>query len=157
MDPRGFLKITDRKKDLIVTAGGKNIAPQPIEGMAKHSKFVANAVMLGDKRKFCVMLVVPQFEHLEPWAKHKNLVFADRDALIRLPPVQAKVEREVFRQLGGLAKHEMPKRVMLLEHDFTIESGDLTPTLKVRRRVVEKKFQRKIDALYAEGAPVQDD
>jgi long-chain acyl-CoA synthetase len=157
MDPRGFLKITDRKKDLIVTAGGKNIAPQPIEGMAKHSKFVANAVMLGDKRKFCVMLVVPQFEHLEPWAKHKSLVFADRDALIRLPPVQAKMQREVLRQLGGLASYELPKRVMLLEHDFTIESGDLTPTLKVRRRVVEKKFLRKIDALYAEGEPVRDD
>jgi long-chain acyl-CoA synthetase len=157
MDARGFLKITDRKKDIIVTAGGKNVAPQPIEGMAKHSKFVANAVMLGDKRKFCVMLVVPQFEHLEPWAKHKNLVFADRDGLIRLPPVQAKMEREVLRQLDGLANYELPKKVMLLEHDFTIESGDLTPTLKVRRRVVEKKFQRKIDALYAEGAPVQDD
>ena len=157
MDPDGFLKITDRKKDLIVTAGGKNIAPQPIEGMAKHSKYVANAVMLGDKRKFCVMLVVPQFEHLEPWAKRKNLVFADRDGLIRLPPVQDKMEREVFRQLEGLAKYEMPKKVMLLEHDFSIESGELTPTLKVRRRVVEKKYQRKIDALYAEGAPLQVD
>jgi long-chain acyl-CoA synthetase len=157
MDPDGFLKITDRKKDLIVTAGGKNIAPQPIEGMAKHSKYVANAVMLGDKRKFCLMLVVPQFEHLEPWAKRKNLVFADRDGLIRLPRVQDKMEREVFRQLEGLAKYEMPKKVMLLEHDFSIESGDLTPTLKVRRRVVEKKYQRKIDALYAEGPPVQID
>ena len=157
MDADGFVKITDRKKDIIVTAGGKNIAPQPIELLVKHSKFVANAVMLGDKRKFCIMLVVPQFEHLEPWAKHKNLVFADRDALIRLPSVQAKVEREAFRQLGGLAKHEMPKRVLLLEHDFTIESGDLTPTLKVRRRVVEKKLQRKIDALYAEEAPVRND
>jgi len=157
MDPDGFLKITDRKKDLIVTAGGKNIAPQPIEGMAKHSKYVANAVMLGDKRKFCLMLVVPQFEHLEPWAKRKNLVFADRDALIRLPRVQDKMEREVFRQLEGLARYEMPKKVMLLEHDFSIESGDLTPTLKVRRRVVEKKYQRKIDALYAEGPPLQVD
>jgi len=157
MDPDGFLKITDRKKDLIVTAGGKNIAPQPIEGLAKHSKYVANAVMLGDKRKFCLMLVVPQFEHLEPWAKRKNLVFADRDALIRLPRVQDKMEREVFRQLEGLARYEMPKKVMLLEHDFSIESGDLTPTLKVRRRVVEKKYQRKIDALYAEGPPLQVD
>ena len=154
LDADGFLKITDRKKDLIVTAGGKNIAPQPIEGMVKHSKYVANAVMLGDKRKFCIMLVVPQFEHLEPWAKRKSLVFADRDALIRLPPVLDKMEREVFRQLEGLAKYEIPKKVMLLEHDFSIDSGDLTPTLKVRRRVVEKKYQRKIDALYAEGAPV---
>ena len=154
-DADGYLKITDRKKDLIVTAGGKKVAPQPIEGMVKHSKYVANAVMLGDQRKFCIVLVVPQFEHLEPWAKRKNLVFADRDALIRLPAAQDKMQREVFRQLEGLAKYEMPKKIMLLEHDFTIESGDLTPTLKVRRRVVEKKNQRKIDALYAEGAPVQ--
>ncbi len=152
MDADGFLRITDRKKDLIVTAGGKNIAPQPIEGRAKTSKFVGNAVMLGDKRHFCIMLVVPQFEQLERWANHKNLVYADRDGLIRMPQVQAKMEREVFRHLDGLARYEMPKKLLLLEHDFTIESGDLTPTLKVRRRVVERKYQRKIDALYAEGA-----
>jgi long-chain acyl-CoA synthetase len=152
MDGDGYLRITDRKKDLIVTAGGKNVAPQPIEGRAKTSKFVANAVMLGDQRRFCIMLVVPQFEQLERWANHRNLVYADRDGLIRHTEVQAKMEREVFRHLDGLARYEMPKKVLLLEHDFTIESGDLTPTLKVRRRLVEKKYQRKIDALYAEGA-----
>jgi long-chain acyl-CoA synthetase len=151
-DADGFLRITDRKKDLIVTAGGKNVAPQPIEGLVKHSKYVANAVMLGDKRKFCIMLVVPQFEQLERWANFKRIVYADRDGLIRQPLAQAKMEKEVFRHLEGLAPHEMPKRILLLEHDFTIESGDLTPTLKVRRRVVEKRYQRRIDALYAEGA-----
>ena len=151
MDADGYLRITDRKKDLIVTAGGKNVAPQPIEGRAKTSKFVANAVMLGDKRRFCIMLVVPQFEQLERWANHRNLVYADRDGLIRHTEVQAKMEREVLEHLDGLARYEMPKKILLLEHDFTIESGDLTPTLKVRRRVVERKHQRKIDALYAEG------
>ncbi|HWO87595.1 MAG TPA: long-chain fatty acid--CoA ligase [Gemmatimonadales bacterium] len=144
----GFLKITDRKKDIIVTAAGKNIAPQPIEAMAKKSKYVANAVMLGDRRKFPVMLIVPQYEHLEPWAKRKNLAFKDRRELIGLPEVKAKMEREVMRALEGLAKFEVPKKIMLLEQDFTIESGDLTPTLKVKRRVVEKKFQREIDAMY---------
>jgi len=152
MDRDGFLLITDRKKDLIVTAGGKNVAPQPIEVLAKHSKYVANAVMLGDKRKFCIMLVVPQFEYLERWAKWKNLIYTDHDALIRLPAAQDKMSREVFRQLDGLAQYEMPKKILLLEHDFTVDSGDLTPTMKVRRRVVEKKYQRKIDALYSEGA-----
>ena len=156
MDPDGYLKITDRKKDLIVTAGGKNVAPQPIEGMAKRSKYVANAVMIGDKRKFCVMLVVPQFDHLERWAGYKNLVYADHDGLISLPTARAKMQKEVFRQLEGLASYELPKKILLLEHDFTIESGDLTPTLKVRRRVVEKKYRREIDALYAEGAPEED-
>ncbi len=148
----GCLKITDRKKDLIVTAGGKNVAPQPIEGMAKKSKFVANAVMIGDKRRFCILLVVPQYEHLEPWAKRDmNLAFKDRRELIGLPEVRQKMEQEVLGALTGLASYEMPKKLLLLEHDFTIESGDLTPTLKVKRRVVEKKFQREIDALYQDA------
>jgi long-chain acyl-CoA synthetase len=146
----GFLKITDRKKDLIVTAGGKKVAPQPIEALAKKSKFVSNAVMLGDKRKFCIMLIVPQYEHLEPWAKEKNLGWKDHRELIKLPEVEEKMEREVLHQLSDLARYEMPKKILLLEHDFTVESGDLTPTLKVKRRVVEKKYQREIDALYEE-------
>ncbi len=147
----GFLKITDRKKDLIVTAGGKKIAPQPIEGLLKKNKFVSNAVMLGDKRKFAIMLVVPQYEHLEPWAKQKNLVWKDHRELIGLPDVHRKMEEEVLGELGALAKYERPKKILLLEHDFTIESGDLTPTLKVKRRVVEKKYQRQIDAIYDEA------
>jgi long-chain acyl-CoA synthetase len=157
LDADGCLRITDRKKDLIVTAGGKNVAPQPIEGMVKKNKYVANAVMLGDKRKFCIMLVVPNFEHLDAWAKYKNLAFADHRGLIRMPEAQAKMEREVFKMLPDLANYEMPKKVLLLENDFTIENGDLTPTLKVRRRVVEKKYQRQIDALYQERAPAMVD
>jgi len=156
LDADGFLVITDRKKDLIVTAGGKNVAPQPIEGLVKHSKYVANAVMLGDQRKFCILLVVPQFEQLERWANFKKIVYADLQGLIRQPLAQAKMEKEVFRHLEGLAPYERPKKILLLEHDFTIESGDLTPTLKVRRRVVEKRYQRAIDALYAENGGVVD-
>jgi long-chain acyl-CoA synthetase len=152
LDADGFLKITDRKKDLIVTAGGKNVAPQPIEGMVKKNKHVANAVMLGDKRKFCIMLVVPNFEHLEAWAKYKNLAYTDHRGLIKLPEVRAKMEREVLSTLSDLASYETPKKILLLENDFSIENGDLTPTLKVRRRVVEKRYQRQIDALYEEGA-----
>ena len=147
----GFLKITDRKKDLIVTAAGKNIAPQPIEGMVKKSKFVSNAVMLGDKRKFAIMLVVPQYEHLEPWAKKLNLGYKDHRELIRRPEVQKKMEEEVMAQLTGLAKYEQPKKFLLIERDFTIESGDLTPTLKVKRRVVEKKYQKEIDDIYTQA------
>jgi long-chain acyl-CoA synthetase len=147
----GFLKITDRKKDLIVTAGGKNIAPQPIEALAKKSKYVANVVMLGDRRKFPIMLTVPNFEQLEPWAKERALVFANRGELIRLPAVIEKMEREVLDQLHDLASYEMPKKVLLLEQDFSIEAGDLTPTLKVKRRVVEQRHQRQIEAAYAEA------
>ncbi|MFI5279835.1 MAG: AMP-dependent synthetase/ligase [Gemmatimonadales bacterium] len=149
----GFLKITDRKKDLIVTAGGKKVAPQPIEGMIKKNKYVANAVMLGDKRKFPILLIVPQYEHLEPWAKRRNLAYKDHREMLGLPEVKAKMEREVMEPLADLAKYEIPKKILLLENDFTIESGDLTPTLKVKRRVVEKKYQREIDALYQEPVP----
>jgi long-chain acyl-CoA synthetase len=153
LDADGCLRITDRKKDLIVTAGGKNVAPQPIEQMVKKNKFVVNAVMLGDRRKFCIMLVVPNFEHLERWAKHKELAWADHRGLILRSEVQAKMEREVFGMLPDLASYETPKKILLLENDFTIENGDLTPTLKVRRRIVEKKYQRQIDALYQEHVP----
>ena len=157
LDPDGCLRITDRKKDLIVTAGGKNVAPQPIEQQVKKNKYVANAVMLGDRRKFCIMLVVPNFEHLERWAKYKDLAYADHRGLIRTAEAQAKMEREVFKMLPDLASYETPKKVLLLENDFTIENGDLTPTLKVRRRIVEKKYQRQIDALYQEHPPAMVD
>jgi long-chain acyl-CoA synthetase len=149
LDADGYLKITDRKKDLIVTAGGKNIAPQPIENLAKSNKFVANAVMLGDKRKFPIMLVVPNFDNLERWVRERQLSARSRTELIALPDVRAKVEREVMGELRDLAKFEMPKRVLLLEHDFTIDSGELTPTLKVKRRVVEKRYRELVDRAYA--------
>ncbi len=149
IDADGYLKITDRKKDLIVTAAGKNIAPQPIENTVKANKFVVNAVMLGDKRKFPIMLVVPNYDNLERWAKDRSLAYASRLGLITLPDVQAKVEREVMGQLRDLAKFEMPKKVLLLEHDFTIENGELTPTLKVKRRAVEKRYKEMVDRAYA--------
>ena len=151
LDGDGFLKITDRKKDIIVTAGGKNIAPQPIENLAKANKFVANAVMIGDKRRFPSLLIVPNFEKLIAWAEHRNLVFTDNASLIALPEAQEKMEREVLKSLRDLAHFEMPKKVLLLPRDFSIESGELTPKLSVRRRAVEKNYQRQIEALYSDG------
>lgn len=154
LDADGYLRITDRKKDLIVTAGGKNIAPQPIENLVKANKFVDNAVMLGDKRRFPIMLVVPNYESLEAWARERNLAFADRAELIALPDVQAKVEREVMGECRELAKFEMPKKIVLIEHDFTIEGGELTPTLKVKRRVVEQRYRDQIANTYATAEQV---
>ncbi len=151
MDADGYLKITDRKKDLIKTAGGKFIAPQPIENQVKLSKFVANAVLLGDKRKFSILLVVPNFEALEPWGHAQGLGGLSRRELIGHPLVQQKLDNEVQGMLSDVARFERPKRIMLLEQDFTIESGELTPTLKVKRRVVEKNYQRAIDAAYADA------
>jgi long-chain acyl-CoA synthetase len=149
LDSDGYLKITDRKKELLKTAGGKYIAPQPIEGMVKRNKFVANAVLYGDRRKFPIILVVPNFDNLERWARERGLTYATRAELIGMADVQAKVEREVMSQLRELAKFETPKKVLLLENDFTIEAGELTPTLKVKRRVVEKRYKDVIDAAYA--------
>ena len=151
VDSDGYLKITDRKKELLKTAGGKYIAPQPIEGMVKRNKFVANAVLYGDRRKFAIVLVVPNFDNLERWARERNLSYGTRAELIELADVKAKVEREVMSSLHDLAKFETPKKVVLLEKDFTIESGELTPTLKVKRRVVEKNYKDQIDAAYAAG------
>ncbi|HEY5087704.1 MAG TPA: long-chain fatty acid--CoA ligase [Gemmatimonadaceae bacterium] len=156
----GFLTITDRKKDLLVTAGGKNVAPQPIEARMKQSKFVAEAVLIGDRRKFPMALVVPEFGQLEKWARYKSLNFTDHESLIALPEVRAKMERETLSGLTDLARFEMPKKIALLAAEFTVDSGELTPTLKVKRRVVDQHYKHLIDAVYADAdasgsAPLQ--
>ena len=147
----GFLAITDRKKDIIVTAGGKNIAPQPLENKVKTNKYVAQAVMLGDKRKFPSMLIVPNFDQLERWAKGRNIIWTDRAQLLRMPTIQAKIEQEVNQELAGAAHFEQPKKIGLLEHDFSIEKGELTPTQKVKRRAIDKNYKALIDSMYAEA------
>ena len=151
LDTDGFLRITDRKKDLIVTAGGKNIAPQPIEAMAKKSKFVASAVMLGDKRRFPIMLIVPNAENLRAWATHKGIAADTLEALLERPEVEEKMDREVRKTLRDLAHFEMPKKLLLIARDFTIDSGELTPKLSVKRHVVERNYQQRIEKLYAEA------
>ncbi len=144
-----MLRITDRKKDIIVTAGGKNIAPQPIENAVKANKYVAQAVMIGDRRKFPLILVVPNFDQLERWAKYKTIAYKDFRDLLANPQVKAKMEREVTGELEKFAHFERPKKVVLIEQDFTIDSGELTPTLKVKRRTVDRKFRAVIDAAYS--------
>ncbi|HEY8197307.1 MAG TPA: long-chain fatty acid--CoA ligase [Gemmatimonadales bacterium] len=148
LDQDGFLRITDRKKDLIVTAGGKNIAPQPIERLAKMSRFVSSAVMLGDRRPFPIMLIVPNFDNLSAWARQEGIQSADSAALVALPAVQEKMEREVQATLRDLAKFEMPKKFLLLPREFSIETGELTPKLSIKRRVLEQRHADAINALY---------
>jgi long-chain acyl-CoA synthetase len=145
----GFLRITDRKKDIIVTAGGKNIAPQPIENLIKTNKYVSQAVMIGDKRKFPVVLIVPNWDNLEKWAASQHIVWTSRAELMAMPTINAKMEKEVKGQLSGLASYETPKKVALIEHDFTVERGEMTPTLKVKRRVIDQSYKSLIDGLYA--------
>jgi len=148
----GYIRITDRKKDIIVTAGGKNIAPQPIENLIKTNKYVSQAVMIGDRRKFPILLVVPNYDNLEKWAGLKGIIWTDRAQLLQMPTIQAKMEKEVNGQLTGLAHFETPKKIALLEHDFSIESGEMTPTLKVKRRVIDQRYKSVIDALYEDAA-----
>jgi long-chain acyl-CoA synthetase len=151
IDSDGYLKITDRKKELLKTAGGKYIAPQPIELAVRRNTFVANAMMYGDRRKFPIILIVPNFDNLERWAHERNLTYGSRAELLQLADVQAKMDREVMSTLPNLAKFETPKKVVLIEKDFTIESGELTPTLKVKRRMVEQHYKDLIDAAYSAG------
>ena len=150
IDADGYLSITDRKKDLIVTAGGKNIAPQPIEILARTSKFVSSAVMIGDRRPFPIMLVVPNPAQVKGWVEHKGLPDGDLEQLLDHPDVRQKIEREVRMTLRDLAQFEMPKKLLILPKEFTVEAGELTPTLKVRRRIVEEHNRQAIEALYLE-------
>ncbi len=148
VDERGHLHVTDRKKNIIVTAGGKNIAPSPIENRIKGSRFVDQAVMIGDRRHFPAVLVVPAFDCLEEWARSRGIRAAGRRALLKHPEVQEHLGREVFGCLDGLASYERPKKIGLIEEEFSIEGGILTPNQKVRRRVVRERFGDLIDRFY---------
>lgn len=149
-DADGFLRITDRLKDLIVTAGGKNVAPQPIESHAAVSRYVAQAVLVGDRRPYPVLLVVPDFEQLGAWAAEQG-IHTDRADLLRHPRVVELFEGETLRCMQPFARYEQPRRLALIPDEMTLESGLLTPTLKVRRRAVEQRYADLIEALYSAG------
>jgi long-chain acyl-CoA synthetase len=153
LDNQGFLIITDRKKDILVTSGGKNIAPQPIENKIKTNKFFAEIVMIGNKRSYAAALVVPNFDNLEKWAKAKGLPYATRDELAAKPEVAAHYKELVAELTSDLAQFEKIKKVAVLPREFSLEAGELTPTLKVKRRVVEQKYKAMIDALYGGESP----
>jgi long-chain acyl-CoA synthetase len=147
----GFLTITDRKKDLIVTAGGKNIAPAAIENRVRTNPFVSEVVMIGDRRKFPSLLVVPNFARLERWAASQSIKYAGREALIADPAVRAKMDQEVLAPLGDLAHFEQPKKIALLPQEFSIDRGELTPKMNVKRRVIDRLYKPVIDALYTDS------
>lgn len=156
IDADGYLRITDRKKDLILTAGGKNIAPQPIEAKLKESPLVEEAVIVGDRRPYTVLLVVPSFEALADWAVGAGVTDRSPEALVADARVQSRMEEEIFGLLEPFARYEQPKKVALLVKEFTVEGGELTPTLKVKRRVVEKSRASVIEMLYEREGRVFD-
>ena len=147
-DPDGFLIITDRKKHLFVNSGGKNIAPQPIESLLEQSKFVDQILLIGDKRMFNTALVVPDFDSLKEYAMEHHINFKSKQDLIEDEKINDVVRRDMDKLQKDLAKYEQVRRFKLLVEPFTIESGELTPTLKIRRKVVEQKYADVIDSLY---------
>lgn len=150
LDKDGFLYITDRKKDLIKTSSGKYIAPQPIENDIKRSRFVNQVVVIGDQRKFPVALIVPQMEALKNYAELKSIAYTDPQQLLTQPKIVDLLKRQVDKFTPELAHYEKIKAVALLDKELTIEGGELTPTLKVKRRVVAEKYKALIDRLYSE-------
>ena len=148
LDADGFLVITDRLKDLLVTAGGKKVAPQPLEARLKTSKWISEAVMLGDRRPYVVCLLVPNFSVLEKEARARGWGGAGLAERLEHPEVLPLYQREIERLNRDLAPFEQIKRFALLDRELTQEAGELTPTLKVKRRVIEQRFAHLIEALY---------
>jgi long-chain acyl-CoA synthetase len=148
IDDAGYLKITDRKKDLLVTSGGKKIAPQPLEEILKRSPLVSEAVLLGDRRKFVVALLVPNFATLERRLKELGRPPASRAELAVRADVLGLYQEIIDGLNRELAQYERIKKIAILPVEFSIDSGELTPTLKVKRRVVEDRWQRLIEDLY---------
>jgi long-chain acyl-CoA synthetase len=151
VDAEGFLRITDRKKELIINAYGKNVAPAPIENSLKGSRFIGQAVVIGDRRKFLSALLVPDFEALKPWAEKQGIATASNEQLIADPKVKEMIGHEVAAVNANLAGFEKIVAWELLPNEFTLETGEITPTLKVKRRVVNQKYGPIIDRLYAEA------
>ncbi len=154
LDADGFLSVTDRKKDLIKTSGGKFIAPQPIENSLKHNALVAEAVVLGDKRRFPAVLISPYFPLLEDWARNNEVSFASRADLVSNSKVQALYEGIVEDLNRNLARFEKLKKTILIPDEFSALDGTLTHTMKVRRRAIEERYRKLIDETYAQAEPV---
>jgi len=148
IDEDGYLYITDRKKDLIVTSAGKNIAPQPIENLMKAHPLIGELVMVGNARNYPTALVVPKFENLMRLAEQEGITNTSRAELIANPRVIELIEQAIASMSGELAQYEKIKKITLIPHEFSIDAGELTPTLKVKRRVVEARYKDLIDRMY---------
>jgi long-chain acyl-CoA synthetase len=150
IDDDGFVFITDRKKDLIVTAGGKNVAPQPVESRLKESPFIDNAVLIGDGRPYIVALLAPDAEAVARWGRERNLEPEPLDSLLAEPELRASFEQAIDGVNRELARFEQIKRFRVLPRPLTVDGGELTPTLKVKRRVVAAAYADFIEAMYSE-------
>jgi len=151
LDDDGYLFITDRKKDLIKTSGGKFIAPQPIENSLKVNQYVGEAALLGDMRRFPAVLIIPAFDSLEPWARHHGVKFSSRKELVKSHQVQLLYQDIVEEINHNLAQYEKLKKVLVVHEELSIADGTMTPSMKLRRRNLAERYKKEIDALYAEA------
>jgi long-chain acyl-CoA synthetase len=151
-DEDGFLIITDRIKDLIVTSGGKNVAPQWVETVVGKDPFIEQLAVLGDSRKYISALVVPSFDVLSEWAKRQKLNFESHEDLVRMPEVIRHMTERITRQSKQLAPFEKIKRFTLMAKEFTMQAGEITPTLKVKRRVIHEKYKDLIERMYSKDS-----
>lgn len=155
LDSEGFLHITDRKKDLIKTSGGKFIAPQPIENALKSNVLIAQAAVIGDKRKYASVILSPHFPLLEDWAHANGVAFSSRQELVATAKVRDLYKGIVEDLNKRLAHFETIKKIVIVPDEFTVASGEITPTLKLKRRVIETKYKQQIDELYQEPHPIE--
>ncbi|MGH9452254.1 MAG: AMP-dependent synthetase/ligase [Terriglobia bacterium] len=148
MDADGFLSITGRKKNLLKTSGGKYISPEKIESLFQGHPYAAQMIVLGDRHHFVAALIVPEFQRIEAWARQEGLTFQSRENLVALPEVYAFMQKQVDDVCRVLAPYEQIRQIALLAREFTVESGELSPSLKVKRFVVEERYRELIDAIY---------
>jgi long-chain acyl-CoA synthetase len=147
-DEEGFLQITDRKKELFVTSGGKNVAPHPIEVALIERPYIDQACLIGDGRKYLTAIIIPDFESLKRYAKDKGMNHTSQEELVRHPEIRALITKEIDHVNATLARYEQIKYFTILDRAFDVASGELTPTMKIKRRVVNEKYQKQIDEMY---------
>ncbi|MCX5848981.1 MAG: long-chain fatty acid--CoA ligase [Deltaproteobacteria bacterium] len=148
IDNDGYMKITGRIKDIIVTSGGKNVSPQNIENTLVTSSFIEQVAVIGDNRKYLSALIVPSFATLESWAKDKNISFSNRQELIKNPEVIKLFEHEIEEQMKDYARVEQIRKFLLMEKEWSQDSGEMTPTMKLKRSIIRKKYEKEIESLY---------
>jgi long-chain acyl-CoA synthetase len=146
---KGNIKITDRKKSIFVSSGGKNIAPQPIENAISQSKFIDQCVLIGDNRDFNAALIVPNLEQMKLLAEHLNIIFSNDTGLISNPQIIDSIQKDIDIFQKDFAKYERVRKFKLLKEPFSVETGELTPKMSIKRQVIEKKYENIIKEMYS--------
>ncbi len=148
MNERGNIIITDRKKNIFVSSGGKNIAPQPIENQLSQSRWIDQLLLIGEKRDYISALIVPNFEYMQEVARAKGIAFVNNRDLMEDDMVLKEIQRDIDNLLMNFSKFEKVRKFTLIEKPFTVDDGEMTPTLKIKRKVVEAKYQDLIEKMY---------